>query len=121
MSFNFGADVSAEPALLEPFDRIVVATGADYRFGLGLLITTALRCGAGRWPGIGRLILKTAVRDWFYYKARQGTAERFLRLARRGQTVVAVGDAATPGKSKTAIASAFEAALLQMPQIPRLR
>ena len=119
--FKFGADVSAEPALLEPFDRIVVATGADYRFGLGLLITTALRCGAGRWPGIGRLILKTAVRDWFYYKARQGTAERFLRLARRGQTVVAVGDAATPGKSKTAIASAFEAALLQMLQIPRLR
>ena len=66
------------------------------------------------------LLAKPAVRDWFYYKARQGTAERFLRLARPGQTILAIGDAAAPGKSKTAIASAFEAALLQA-EIPRLQ
>src|SRR5262249_45895830 len=42
VQFNFGAGVSAEPALLVPFDRIVVATGATYRFGLGPLIAAAL-------------------------------------------------------------------------------
>ena len=121
VQFKFGADVSAEPALLVPFDRIVVATGATYRFGLGPLIAAALRTGAGRWPGIARLLANPVVRDWSYYKARQGTAERFLRLVKPGQTVVAIGDAAMPGKSKAAIVSAFEAALLQLPQTPRLR
>jgi hypothetical protein len=33
-------------------------------------------------------------------------------LAKPGQTVVAIGDAVAAGKSKPAIASAFEAALL---------
>jgi adenine/guanine phosphoribosyltransferase-like PRPP-binding protein len=33
-------------------------------------------------------------------------------LAKPGQTVVVIGDAAQAGKSKEAIASAFEAALL---------
>jgi hypothetical protein len=52
------------------------------------------------------------LRDWFYYRARQGTGETFVRLARPGQKVVAIGDAVEAGKSKPAIASAFEAALL---------
>jgi hypothetical protein len=50
------------------------------------------------------------VRDWFYYDARRATAARFAALARPGQSVVVIGDAAKPGKSKQAIASAFEAA-----------
>jgi 2,4-dienoyl-CoA reductase-like NADH-dependent reductase (Old Yellow Enzyme family) len=112
VQFKFGIDVSAQPAPLDHFDRIVVATGAAYRFGLGLLITAVLRSGAARWPGIARLISKPEIRDWFYYKARQGTAERFVRLAKSSQTVVVIGDAAAPGKSKAAIASAHEAALL---------
>jgi len=33
-------------------------------------------------------------------------------LAKPGQTVIAIGDAVTAGKSKPAIAGAFEAALL---------
>ena len=33
--FRFATDVNALPGLLAPFDRIVIATGADYRFGLG--------------------------------------------------------------------------------------
>ena len=37
---------------------------------------------------------------------------RFTRLAKPGQIVTVIGDAAKPGKSKEAIASAFEAALL---------
>jgi dimethylglycine catabolism A len=89
-----------------------VAAGADYRFGLGPVVTKLLDLGAGRWPGVARLFASPRLRDWFYYRARRATAERFQRLARRGQTVVVIGDAAKPGKSKEAIASAFEAALL---------
>jgi dimethylglycine catabolism A len=68
--------------------------------------------GAGRWPGFARLFSMRAFRDWFYYRARRGTADRFKALAKPGQTVVAIGDAVVAGKSKPAIASAFEAALL---------
>jgi hypothetical protein len=68
--------------------------------------------GAGRWPGMSQLFSAPMFRDWFYYKARLGTADRFKSLARPGQTVIAIGDAVRAGKSKPAIASAFEAALL---------
>jgi hypothetical protein len=69
--------------------------------------------GAGRWPGLSQLFSHPAFRDWFYYQAREGTAERFMQLAKPGQAVVAIGDAVVAGKSKQAIASAFEAALLR--------
>ena len=121
MIFKLGTDVTAQPMLLEPFDRIVVATGAGYRFGLAPFVAAALRCGAGRWPGIARLLSKPAVRDRLYYNVRYGTGERFARLAKRGQTFIAIGDAAAPGKSKAAIATAFEAALLPAPERPRSR
>jgi hypothetical protein len=64
-----------------------------------------------RAPGVARLFASPALRDWFYYKARRGTAARYVYLARPGQTVTVIGDAAHAGKSKQAIASAFEAAL----------
>jgi threonine dehydrogenase-like Zn-dependent dehydrogenase len=112
VKFRLETDVAREPALLSPFDRIVVATGAQYRYGLGLIATQLLDWGAGRWPGAFRLFSIPAFRDWFYYKARQGTAERFTRLAKPGQIAIAIGDAVEAGKSKQAIASAFEAALL---------
>ena len=38
--------------------------------------------------------------------------ERFKQLAKPGQAVVVIGDAVQAGKSKQAITSAFEAALL---------
>jgi dimethylglycine catabolism A len=106
------ADVAREPGLLAPFDRIVIATGAQYRYGLGPIVTRLLDWGAGRWPGLSQLFSLHAVRDWFYYRARQGTAERFTRLVKPGQIAVVIGDAKQAGKSKPAIASAFEAALL---------
>jgi hypothetical protein len=112
VKFRFETDVADAPDVLAPFDRIVIATGAAYRFGLGSIATTMLDWGAGRWPGLSRLFSLPAFRDWFYYKARVGTAERFRTLAKPGQTVIAIGDAVTAGKSKPAIASAFEAALL---------
>jgi hypothetical protein len=110
-AFQFGIDVTANPDLLAAFDRIVIATGADYRFGLRPAATKTLDWGVGRWPGARQLLSNAAVRHWFYYTARKASADRFMRLARPGQTVIAIGDAARPGKSKEAIASAFEAAM----------
>ena len=112
VKFRFETNVTGQAGLLAPFDRIVIATGAQYRFGLGPIATQMLDWGAGRWPGFSRLFSHSTFRDWFYYQARQGTAERFMQLAKPGQTVVAIGDAVQAGKSKQAIASAFEAALL---------
>src|SRR5215831_1808133 len=112
VTFKHGVDITTHRELLAPFDRIVIATGARYRFGLGPIVTSALARGAGRWPLIRSWLANAALRDWFYHRARRPTAERFTRLARPGQHVIVIGDAAQPGKSKPAIASAFEAALL---------
>jgi hypothetical protein len=71
-----------------------------------------LDLGAGQWPGFSELMSVPKVRDWFYYRARSGTADHFKGLANPRQIVTVIGDAAKPGKSKEAIASAFEAALL---------
>jgi hypothetical protein len=113
-SFRLSTDVIDDPALLAPFDRIVVATGASYPYGLGPWAMALLDLGAGGWPGISRLMSEPGVRDWFYYRARKPTAGDFTSLARPGQIVSVIGDAGKPGKSKEAIASAFEAALLAM-------
>ena len=112
VAFRFAIDVSETPDVLAPFDRIVVASGAEYRFGLGRLIDWMLAHGVARAPGVSRLFAMPALRDWFYYRARRGTAGRFEHLARPGQIVTVIGDAARAGKSREAIASAFEAALL---------
>ena len=111
VKFRWRTDATAS-GLLAGFDRIVIASGADYRFGLGTFINWLLAAGFGRAPGLRRLFAAPGLRHWFYYQARRGTAERFRHLARRGQNVVVIGDAARAGKSKEAIGSAFEAALL---------
>ena len=110
--FRFATDVTADPSLLTPFDRVVIATGAAYRFGLGPFATWALDSGAARWPGVARLLSNAKLRDWFYYRARRASTGRFKRLTRQGQTTIVIGDAIKAGKSKQAIASAFDAALL---------
>jgi 2,4-dienoyl-CoA reductase-like NADH-dependent reductase (Old Yellow Enzyme family) len=110
--FRFAIDVAKAPEQLAPFDRIVIATGAAYRLGLGPFATWALDCGAARMPGISQLFSSGIVRDWFYYRARRGTADRYRKLAQPGQVVTVIGDAVSAGKSKQAISSAFDAALL---------
>jgi hypothetical protein len=112
VTFGYGIDPRRAPDLLAPFDRIVIATGACYRFGLGPFAMLALDLGIARWPGLRQVFSRIAFRDWFYYRARRGTADAIKRLAKPGQTVVAIGDAVAAGKSKAAITSAFEAALL---------
>ena len=111
--FRFACEVTEHAGLLAPFDRIVVASGAAYRCGVGGLGEFLLDLGVARAPGLSRLFAAPAVRDWFYYRARRGTGARFRRLALPGQKVQVIGDAVQAGKSKQAIASAFEAALLR--------
>ncbi len=113
VAFRYGIDVRRAPDLLAPFDRVVIATGARYRFGLGRLPALLLDLGVARWPGLRGVFSRPSFRDWFYYRARTGTADAFKALARPGQTVTAIGDAVSAGKSKAAISSAFEAALLR--------
>jgi 2,4-dienoyl-CoA reductase-like NADH-dependent reductase (Old Yellow Enzyme family) len=112
VTFRLSTDALGIPDELARFDRIVIATGARYRFGLGEPAMAMLDIGAGQWPGLSRLMADPKLRDWFYYRARVATGDRFRGLARPNQIVVVIGDAVTPGKSKEAIASAFEAALL---------
>ena len=112
VTFHYGTDIARSPALLAPFDRIVFATGASYRFGLGRLPAMLLDLGVGRWPVLRSLFSAPAFRGWFYDKARVGTGGRFRHLAAPGQKVIVIGDALRAGKSQPAIASAFEAAIL---------
>ena len=48
VTFRYRADVAQSPGMLAPFDRIVIATGAKYRFGLGRLATMLARLGRRR-------------------------------------------------------------------------
>jgi dimethylglycine catabolism A len=111
--FRYGADVTALPGLLAPFDRVVIASGAGYRYGLGALVPRLLDHGVARLPGFASLFAQAKLRDWFYYRARRGTGDVLKALARPGQIVTVIGDAVAAGKSKQAIASAFDAALLR--------
>jgi 2,4-dienoyl-CoA reductase-like NADH-dependent reductase (Old Yellow Enzyme family) len=118
VTFRFGTDPAQDPDLLAPFDRIVIAIGAQHRFGLGALLTAMLNRGIAHWPGIAWLMRQSAIRDWFYHRARRSSAPRQIPGG-TGQIVMAIGDAARPGKSKPAIASAFDAALLGGVGAPR--
>jgi 2,4-dienoyl-CoA reductase-like NADH-dependent reductase (Old Yellow Enzyme family) len=113
VEFRFNSDATERPEALAPFDRLVIATGAAYRFGLGPIAAKVLDRGIARLPGFAWLFSNPNFRDWFYYRGRRGTAERFRALARPGQTVIAIGDGVRAGKSKQAIGDAFEAALLR--------
>jgi hypothetical protein len=108
----YGIDVAAVAEPLAAYDRIVIATGARYRFGLGRLPAFLLDRGAGRWPIVRSLFATPAFRRWFYDKARRGTGDLYRGIGRPGQQVMVIGDAAKAGKTRAAIASAFEAALL---------
>jgi 2,4-dienoyl-CoA reductase-like NADH-dependent reductase (Old Yellow Enzyme family) len=113
VTFRFGVDVRQNPDLLAPFDRIVIATGARYRFGLGPIAKFLLKTGLVRRPPLRALFARPGLRDWFYFEARRGSDEDIRRLARPGQVVMTIGDARKAGKSKETIASAFAAALLE--------
>jgi len=110
--FLYGVDVIKTREPLATYHRIVIATGARYRFGLGCLPNLLLDWGVGRWPVLRWIFALEAFRDWFYHRARWGTGKASRRIARPRQKIVVIGDALKAGKSRPAIASAFEAALL---------
>ena len=88
------------------------ATGARYRYGLGHLVPRLLDSGFGKSRPGRRLFASARVRDWLYYGIRRGTGPDVRRLARPGQKVTVIGDAAKAGKARDAIDGAFRAALL---------
>ena len=51
VTFRLSTDVIDDPDLLAPFDRIVVATGASYPYGLGPWAMALLDLGAGAMAG----------------------------------------------------------------------
>lgn len=108
-TFEFGCDITRDLRHLEGFDLVVLANGASYRRGLGL-IPALLRAGFVRRPWLRALATNPAVRAWFYDRARVSSAAR-LRSRLGDKRVLVIGDAAKPGKSDTAICSAFDAAL----------
>ena len=110
VEFRYGVEVLRHPEALASFDRIVVATGAKYRYGLGALLPRLLDAGWGRSALARRLFESRALREWFYYRARRGTAHAIRGIARQGQKLVVIGDARSAGKGKEAIADAFRAA-----------
>ena len=107
---RYGVNVAQRPAVLAGFDRVVVATGADYRLGLGRPVRALLRWGVARWPGVRGLFARPWLLDLLYYRARRPSGAAIARLAPAGAEVVVIGDAAEPGKSARAIESAFAAA-----------
>ncbi len=92
------------------FDRVVVATGARYRHGLGPFFRFSLDHGWVRLPLCRRVFEAARVRDWFYYSARAPALPKLGKLP--ADKVQVIGDAASPGKTREAIESAFNAALL---------
>ena len=107
---RYEIDVLRQPHFLLPFDRIVVATGASYRFGLRWIVPPMLRAGLGRSRLMAWLFTKPAARAWFYTRARKPTGAAIAALAKPTQKVVVIGDARLPGKAKDAIREAVEAA-----------
>jgi len=121
VSLRFGTDASTETDRLRHADRIVVATGASYRWGLGPLIRWVLRAGLGRRRFAARIIASERVRLWLYYRARSATGAAIahqLGLDPLKRTVI--GDAAQAGKAVDAVRHAFEAACFaELPAGPR--
>jgi hypothetical protein len=111
VTIRYGVDVTKAPALLAPFDRVVIAAGTIYGFGLGRLPQALLERGAGQRGVLRRLFANPSLRNWFYYRARWPAGSKITALIRPGQKVDVIGDAAAAGKSREAILSAFQAAL----------
>ena len=108
VEFRFGAPVHKIADVARDFDRVVVASGAEYRLGAGALVRSMLRAGWGKSALAQRLFQSTRVRNWLYHRARASAVPAMGRAA--SAKVVVIGDAKAPGKTREAIASAYDAA-----------
>lgn len=110
VEFHYDVDVTGRPGLLDPFSRIVIATGAAYRYGLGPVARWLLNSGWARRRPLSRLFRNPRLRNWFYYRARRPSETARLIKNGAGGSVSIIGDAARPGKGGEAIAAAFSLA-----------
>jgi hypothetical protein len=106
--FRYGTRVSNVQDVSRDFDRVVVATGARYRLGMSGIVNRLLESGWGKSRLARRIFGSPGVRDWFYYRARRSAMPKLGKLD--GKPLMVIGDAATPGKTRDAIDSAFKAA-----------
>lgn len=112
VEFRYGLDVAEEPQVLSLYDRVVFATGARYRYGLGRFVPTLLDSGLGKSALAKRLFSIPRVRKLLYYRLRKGSGQDMKRLVRPSQKVEVIGDAERAGKARDAIDDAFRTALL---------
>ncbi|MBI2291546.1 MAG: NAD(P)-binding protein, partial [Betaproteobacteria bacterium] len=117
VTFEYGVDGAKSPQALRGYDRIVIATGAQYRFGCGPIIYWLLEHQWGKSQLMRKLFSSERLRNWFYYRARRATGKRYGALARPSgalarpsQKISVIGDAVRAGKGKEAIDSAFRTA-----------
>lgn len=110
VQFEIGTEITdASELTSRGFDRVVVATGARYRLHLGPLFRYSLEHGWAKLPLCRRIFEAASVRDWFYYSAREPALPKLGKLG--PDKIQVIGDAASPGKTREAIESAFNAAL----------
>lgn len=109
--FRYGTPVTSAAELDGEFDRIVIATGARYRYGLTRVVLKLLQARFGKSALARRLFKSERVRHWFYYKGRRSVLPNLGKLEQR--RIVVIGDAAAPGKTREAVESAFKAALFR--------
>ena len=100
VSFRFGTDVSRAARSARTFDRIVIASGARYRFGLGPLATAMLDTGLARWPGFARLFSSRRFRNWFYYKARRRPLRASGHWGKASRPSLPLATRFVPGKAR---------------------
>lgn len=113
VNIRYSQEVSARSQELRAADLVVVAVGARYRFGLGVLVPALLETKVARGRLARRVFASPKVRDLFYYRLRAGRGRNLaVQLGLGDRDVVVIGDALRAGKAKEAINSAFEAALL---------
>ena len=109
--FRYGVDIASLAAIAPQFDRVVVATGASYRLGCEALVVSLLEAGWGK-SGLMRWLFGQAwIRNWFYFGARKSVVPGLDGMS--APKVFLIGDAATPGKARDAIESAFRAACFE--------
>ncbi|HYC44186.1 MAG TPA: NAD(P)-binding protein [Burkholderiales bacterium] len=106
--FRYATAIANVADVARDFDRIVIASGARYPRGTGRIVKRLLQSGWGTSRVARRLFDSTAVRDWFYYRARRSARPKLGKLD--GKPLVVIGDAAAPGKTREAIQSAYDAA-----------
>jgi hypothetical protein len=110
VEFRLGQAIERLADLPDRFDRIVVATGAQYEGSATRAVWTALRLGLGKTALARRMFKSARLRDWFYYRARRSAVPDVGQFELRQVTVI--GDAAKPGKTREAVESAYKAALI---------